>query len=658
MSKKALLKNIFNVKPLIGIGICIGLLIILSMQNSVIIGEDGIFDNFQLEEVRASVNHPTILISNNTDLQNFPNKTGNGTVDDPYIIEDLVINGGGVTAIQISNTNLFLEIRNCNLTGGYGMFSQQGGIVLWNCSNVNITGNFIYDTPYGIGLGIIPMVQGSSNNTISKNNITLCTYGIIIASSSSNNQVFENKIWNCGAVGMMPTGIAVGSSNNTVSMNSIWDCGGYGIEIYGSNITVSRNNITNLQNLTGIHVIQSSAVNISRNNIQNCSEHGIYLEQTNNTNISRNTVSNNVQYGIILVDEGPIIGNNIYLNDFYGNLVADAFSNTTVANNNWDNGTFGNYYGDYISKYPNASVTGFVWDTPYQIDSSTMYDNYPLELPYNAVSSPSVNFTANTTKIVQGDWVQFDFNGVSGNIPCSFEWDFGDISANSTERNPMHQYTTIGNYTVTLNVTDVDGESDVDEKIDFIEVLAELLPVSSFYVNRSVIIAGDSVQFTFNGSIGNGNEIYQWNFSDSTPIDPAQDPIHTFNNDGTYTPILTVTDFDGDSSTSSSGVQIIVLVGVNDEDGDGLSNYDEVKTHGTSPFSKDTDGDGYNDNIEIAEGTDPNDKDDYPSESDNFWDDFLKSGLLIPIASGAVGLVFAVLGVMIKRRMSKAKRKD
>ena len=42
-----------------------------------------------------------------------------------------------------------------------------------------------------------------------------------------------------------------------------------------------------------------------------------------------------------------------------------------------------------------------------------------------------------------------------------------------------------------------------------------------------------------------------------------------------------------------------------DVDGDGLSDYDEIYTHGTDPLSRDTDGDGVHDGDELSEGTDP-----------------------------------------------------
>jgi len=55
--------------------------------------------------------------------------------------------------------------------------------------------------------------------------------------------------------------------------------------------------------------------------------------------------------------------------------------------------------------------------------------------------------------------VQFNGTGIGGYKPYTeWHWDFGDGDT-STERNPLHTYSTDDNYTVTLTVTDVTGNS-------------------------------------------------------------------------------------------------------------------------------------------------------------------------------------------------------
>ncbi len=73
---------------------------------------------------------------------------------------------------------------------------------------------------------------------------------------------------------------------------------------------------------------------------------------------------------------------------------------------------------------------------------------------------PVVSFTSNVTTTGTGDSVGFTFTGMDGDEPASFAWSFGDGTPNSTARNPVHAFATPGNYTVTLTVIDMDGDSN------------------------------------------------------------------------------------------------------------------------------------------------------------------------------------------------------
>ncbi|MBN2152827.1 MAG: PKD domain-containing protein, partial [Candidatus Lokiarchaeota archaeon] len=72
---------------------------------------------------------------------------------------------------------------------------------------------------------------------------------------------------------------------------------------------------------------------------------------------------------------------------------------------------------------------------------------------------PTSSFTASHTSTIQGGWIQFTFTGTTGNNLATFEWDFGDSSANSTERNPAHQYQAAGTFTAVLTIVDGDGDT-------------------------------------------------------------------------------------------------------------------------------------------------------------------------------------------------------
>jgi hypothetical protein len=80
----------------------------------------------------------------------------------------------------------------------------------------------------------------------------------------------------------------------------------------------------------------------------------------------------------------------VYANNFYGLDHEDYFGGSFV-DVVWDNGSVGNYWSNYKSKYPNASEIGTtgIGDTPYVIDEKNI-DHYPLMYP---VGTPEINVT-------------------------------------------------------------------------------------------------------------------------------------------------------------------------------------------------------------------------------------------------------------------------
>ena len=79
---------------------------------------------------------------------------------------------------------------------------------------------------------------------------------------------------------------------------------------------------------------------------------------------------------------------------------------------------------------------------------------------------------------------------------------------------------------------------------------------------------------------------------------------------GIYTLTYTATDAVGNMALPVTRTVNVVLDPAADEDGDGLSNAQEL-TLGTSPYQKDTDADGVNDPVEVVDGTNPNDASSY-----------------------------------------------
>ena len=74
--------------------------------------------------------------------------------------------------------------------------------------------------------------------------------------------------------------------------------------------------------------------------------------------------------------------------------------------------------------------------------------------------APVANFTADKTKGASPLTVQF--TDTSNNHPTSWLWDFGD-GTTSTEQNPLHTYTALGNYIITLIATNSAGSSTLTQ---------------------------------------------------------------------------------------------------------------------------------------------------------------------------------------------------
>jgi len=177
-----------------------------------------------------------IYIDGNTDLDNFTNKTGSGTLNDPYIIKNLEIDADSIgSGIEIKNTDKHLIIINCTIENS-GILSNESnaGIVIDHSININITECFLINNLFGIYLrtsynnsitlntisnssedGI--RLWGSYSNIISSNNLSFTDgSGIFLLGSSTDNIVSYNTVTNSDY------GIRMGQSgNNDVFMNSI-----------------------------------------------------------------------------------------------------------------------------------------------------------------------------------------------------------------------------------------------------------------------------------------------------------------------------------------------------------------------------------------------------------------------------------------------------
>jgi len=82
----------------------------------------------------------------------------------------------------------------------------------------------------------------------------------------------------------------------------------------------------------------------------------------------------------------------------------------------------------------------------------------------------SLKFTATNTNIKTGDIIYFNSEVSGGFAPYSYVWDFGDGST-SIDEYPNHRYNSKGNYSVTLKITDDQGNTEEESRRGYITVL-------------------------------------------------------------------------------------------------------------------------------------------------------------------------------------------
>jgi hypothetical protein len=132
---------------------------------------------------------------------------------------------------------------------------------------------------------------------------------------------------------------------------------------------------------------------------------------------------------------------------------------------------------------------------------------------------------------------KFEFTDLSEGPIKSWKWNFGD-GATSTERNPIHQYASSGNYMVLLTATNEYGKVHQASK----EIKAKGVLKSNFEFTVSQDGADRIVECT---NLSPDIAVrYIWNFGDGT-FSNDKNPVHTYNFPGKYYISLTAFDSEG-----------------------------------------------------------------------------------------------------------------
>jgi len=395
------------------------------------------------------------------DFKNAGGCTGQGTYSDPYVIKDLIIDGGGSgSCILIENSNVYFKVKNCTVFNA-GSSSIDGGIRLNYVENGILIGNncteiFVYDI----------YLTMCNNNTISNNTVDNNLY----LYNCNNTKILNNTVGtNFPSSSYIPNGIILGENNNiTLSGNIMFNGGiivqgtidamlstkiditnlvnGKPIIYYANKTDLGPENFTNagqvilvncsdsiIKNLnfsrviagislnycknitisnivasdncyTGIMLYSCSLINCSNAQISNSSMGmaGIYLSDCNNSLISNNYVSN-ISYGIYLrlSHNNTILRNTAINTTYYGILLQYSHNNTILRNTAVNTTNYG--IGLWLSNYNNISKNYFA-EGGYGIylDSSnnnTIYLNNFINNGLDSISYNSINTWNSSVKI-------------------------------------------------------------------------------------------------------------------------------------------------------------------------------------------------------------------------------------------------------------------
>ncbi|MFH0815391.1 MAG: right-handed parallel beta-helix repeat-containing protein [Methanobacteriota archaeon] len=320
--------------------------------------------------------------------------TGNGTVWNPWTIENWDINGTGAgCCIYIGNTTEYFVISNCSLynaSGGLDVFRPNSGVDLYNLQNGRISNLALHNQTHGITL------YYSDNNEISDvtsrdtgsgayfltsrlNTVRDSAMGNALQGLVLNSQSDRNRIINCTFANNTGNGVFLQDSEwNNITKCTLSNNDGCGLETTANS---DRNTVTNCNisyNDRGIHMNGITASWIVSNDIHNNVQDGIWLETTSWINITDNTFDVNGQSGVLLLPSSyATIADNTFTGNAMGVHLSSGTENQVRNNTISDSTNTGIYIGssDYNLIYNNNLIDNVAqgmdnqlnndWSAPY-----------------------------------------------------------------------------------------------------------------------------------------------------------------------------------------------------------------------------------------------------------------------------------------------------
>jgi PKD repeat protein len=124
---------------------------------------------------------------------------------------------------------------------------------------------------------------------------------------------------------------------------------------------------------------------------------------------------------------------------------------------------------------------------------------------YITVTAPVTVVNFNGTPLLGTNPLTVKFTDLSTNSPTAWSWNFGDgNTTNATVQNPVHTYSSIGLYTVSLNATNAGGSNTLT-KTNYVNV--SVSNFTSYIIQNSVFVYGTKLNFAGSNVYGDGSTI-------------------------------------------------------------------------------------------------------------------------------------------------------
>jgi len=312
-------------------------------------------DNDTALENVVSYNENGIIISGSNskaigNTVNNNNHSGFRVFGDNSTISQNIVNDNdkyGIEIMEQCSDSVFSE-NTLNNNGEFGIYLLP---LITEPNNLNFSGNTMNNSGFGMKTGSLEDM--SNKLLIDTSNLV---NGKPLYYYLDQNNLGANDFIEAGQILLI-------NCNDSIIVNENISYGSIGIALYYSNNNVIFN------------------VTITGNKF-----HGLYLVNAWNNSITGNNISNNQQYGIYL--DLSSNSNLISLNYFSNPLGINAYDNGT--NNQWDDGSIGNFWHDYSGKDLDDNGIG---DTPYLIPGMAgSMDHFPRWEDGPDVDIPGYNF--------------------------------------------------------------------------------------------------------------------------------------------------------------------------------------------------------------------------------------------------------------------------